>query len=265
VTRLAPDAYLDHIRSESRRFRDVLATCDPAARVPSCPDWDAADLLWHLTTVQAFWERVVRERPAGPDDGWQEPERPGSYADLLVAFDARHRAFVAALEAADPTETAWTWSTEQTVGFTYRRQAQECLVHRLDAELTAGSVTPLDPLLAADGVDEALDVMFGGTPDWGRFDPLPHHVRVDLTDTDTQVWVQLGTFSGTSPEGTDYAAEPDIAVVPDPGTDPDVVVEGLAGDVDAWLWRRGDGAGIEVVGDRAVYDRFRACVNQPIT
>jgi uncharacterized protein (TIGR03083 family) len=265
VTRPAFDEYLDHIRRESLRFRDVLATCDPSARVPSCPDWDAADLLWHLTTVQRFWERVVRERPAGPDETWQEPERPGSYAELLAAFDAAHAAFVSALASADPAETAWTWSTEQTVGFTYRRQAHECLVHRLDAELAAGSVTALDPVLAADGVDEALDVMFGGTPPWGRFDPLPHHVRVDLPDTDTQVWVQLGTFSGTSPDGVAYDAEPDIAVVPDPGTDPDAVVEGLAGDVDAWLWRRRDDAGIHVAGDRSIYARFRACVDQPIT
>lgn len=265
VTRLPSDVYLDHIRLESRRFRDVLADCDPSARVPSCPDWTAADLLWHLTGVQTFWERIVRERPAGPDEEWEEPERPSTYDELLAAFDNRHAAFVTALEASEPAEPAWTWSTEQTVGFTFRRQAHESLIHRLDAELAAGSVTALDPRLAADGVDEALDIMFGGTPEWGRFDPLPHHVRVDLADTDTQVWVQLGTFSGTSPDGVDYAAEPDIAVVPDPGGDPDAVMEGLAADVDAWLWRRRDDADIHVVGDRDVYARFRACVDQPIT
>jgi uncharacterized protein (TIGR03083 family) len=265
VTRLASDVYLDHIRTESLRFRDVLAGCDPAAPVPSCPDWTAADLLWHLAGVQLFWERVVRERPAGPDEGWQEPERPETYAGLLTAFDAGHAAFVAALEAAAPADHAWSWSSEQTVAFTFRRQAHEALIHRVDAELTAGAVTTLDARLAADGVDEALDVMFGGTPAWGRFDPLPHHVRVDLPDTDTQVWIQLGTFSGTSPDGVDYAAEPDISVVPDPGGDPDAVVEGLAGDVDSWLWRRGDDAGIRVVGDKDVYSRFRACIDQPIT
>jgi uncharacterized protein (TIGR03083 family) len=266
VTRLASDVYLDHIRRESLRFREALTGCDPAARVPSCPEWSAADLVWHLTEVQQFWERIVRERPAGPGEDWTEPQRPDtSYDGLLAAFDESHSAFVAVLEAADPAEPAWSWSAEQTVGFTFRRQAHEALVHRLDAELTAGTVTPLDPRLAADGVDEALDIMFGGTPEWGRFDPLPHHVRVDLTDTDTQVWVQLGTFSGTSPDGVEHAAEADISVVADPGVDPDAVVEGLAGDVDAWLWRRGDDAGIRVAGDRGIYDRFRACVNQPIT
>jgi uncharacterized protein (TIGR03083 family) len=264
VTRLPFDVYLDHIRHDSGRFRDVLARCDPSTRVPSCPDWTAADLLAHLTGVQSFWERVVRSRPE-PAQETDDAPSPSSYDELLAAFDASHAAFVATLESADPAEVAWTWAEEQTVGFTFRRQAQEALIHRLDAELTAGAVTPLDPRLAADGVDEALDVMFGGTPGWGRFDPLPHHVRVDLTATDDQVWVQLGTFSGTSPDGVEHAAEPDISVVTDPGEEPDAVVEGMAADVDAWLWRRGDDAGIRVVGDRAIYDRFRACINQPIT
>jgi uncharacterized protein (TIGR03083 family) len=266
VTRLPSDVYLDHIRRESRRFRDVLTDCNPTARVPSCPDWTAADLLWHLTGVQRFWTGVVSTRPAPPTQEEADGEaRPASYDDLLAAFDDGHAAFVATLEAAPPGDPAWTWAAEQTVGFTFRRQAHESLIHRLDAELTAGAVTPLDPRLAADGVDEALDVMFGGTPEWGEFAPLPHLVRVDLTDTDSQVWVQLGTFSGTSPEGVDYAAEPDISVVQDPGEEPDAVVEGLAAAVDAWLWRSGDDSGIHVAGDRDVYHRFRGCIDQPIT
>ena len=66
VTRLPAETYLDHIRTESARFREVLAGCDPAARVPSCPDWSAADLLWHLATVQRWWAEVVTARPSRP-------------------------------------------------------------------------------------------------------------------------------------------------------------------------------------------------------
>ena len=44
------------------------------------------------------------------------------------------------------------WADDKTVGYIRRRQAHEALIHRLDAELTAGAVTPLDPDLAADGV-----------------------------------------------------------------------------------------------------------------
>jgi uncharacterized protein (TIGR03083 family) len=270
MARLTFDGYLTHLRDESTRFRAVLADCDPEARVPGCPDWTAGDLLWHLARVQWFWGTTIRTRPAPPegddDDEVAGPERPTSYDGLLAAYDEYSAALVTELESADPAEPAWSWSTEQTVGFTFRRQAHEALIHRLDAEQTAGEVTPLDPELAADGVDEALAVMFGGKPPWGSFAGLPHFVRVDLTDTGESVWVQLGTFSGTDPEsGTTYTDEPDIDVVADPGTEPDAVVAGQAAALDAWLWRRGDDADIAVTGDRDTYDRFRVAVNHPIT
>jgi uncharacterized protein (TIGR03083 family) len=265
MTSLAPDDYLQHLRSESRRFREVLAGCDPAARVPGCPEWDAADLLWHLTRVQWFWAQTIRTRPAPASEDAPAPDRPATYDALLASFDEHSAALVAELESADPAEEAWSWSTEQTVGFTFRRQAHEAMVHRLDAEQAAGDVTPFDPALAADGVLECLEVMFGGLPPWGSFHGLPHHVRVDLTDTGDRIWVQLGTFSGTDPSsGTVYEGEPDIHVVPDPGVEADVRVEGPAGAMNAWLWRRGDDAEITVHGDRDVYDRFRESVNHPI-
>ena len=264
MPRLEFDDYFRHIRDESARFRAVLTDCDPEARVPGCPDWTAADLLWHLAEVQWFWATTVRKRPAPPAEDAEMPERPVSYGELLAAYDEYSAALAAALEAADPGEPAWTWSTDQTVGFTFRRQAHEALIHRLDAEQTAGAVTPLDPALAADGVDEALDVMFGGTPPWGTFTGLPHHVRVDIADRGESVWVQLGRFTGTNPDDGVHHDLDDIEVVPDPGSEADAVVSGPAAALDAWLWRRGDDSEITVTGDRVTYDRFRVAVNQPI-
>jgi uncharacterized protein (TIGR03083 family) len=261
--------YLAHIADESARFRDVLATCDPAARVPSCPDWDAADLLWHLTGVQDFWATIVRQRPVGPDD-YQEPERPGGYADLLAMYDDHSRGLVAALEAASPEDEAWTWSLQpghQSVAFILRRQAHEALIHRLDAELAAGAVTDLGPRLAADGVLEVLEVMYGGCPPWGTFTPGEGLVRIDATDTGDSFWVRLGSFDGTDPRsGTTYTDEPDLDVVTAPGadTEPDVVVDGPAGALDAWLWHRGGDTEISVAGDGAVHARFVEVVSQSI-
>ncbi|HEU5037194.1 MAG TPA: maleylpyruvate isomerase family mycothiol-dependent enzyme [Nocardioides sp.] len=263
MARLSNDDYLRHIRDDSARFRAVLAGCDPTARVPSCPDWDAADLLWHLGEVQHFWGTMLRQRPTGPDD-YTHARRPETYAGLLDYFDQGSALLFAELDGVDPAAETWTWSQDHTAGFIYRRQAHEALIHRLDAELTAGAVTELDPALAADGVDEALDVMFGGCPPWGTFTPYDRFVRVDVTDTGDTVWVQLGHFNGTDPESGDVHDSEDIHVVAAPGAEPAAVVSGPAGALDAWLWRRGDDSEVSVAGDREIYDRFRACVNHPI-
>lgn len=260
---LTDSDYLTHLRTESARFRDVLTHCDPLASVPTCPAWDASDLVWHLTTVHHFWTYIITNRPLGPDD-YVEAARPASFGELLSGFDDASAGLAQALASADPIAPAWSWSREQSVGFTFRRQAHEALIHRLDAELTAHSVTPLDATLAADGVLEVLDVMYGGTPDWGTFSPLPHYLTVTCSDTADVTWVQLGRFTGTDPGDDVSYDEDDIHVVPDPGTEPDATIKGPAAALDAWLWRRGDDDAISVHGDRGIYDRFRATVHNPI-
>ncbi|QZY30560.1 maleylpyruvate isomerase family mycothiol-dependent enzyme [Nocardioides coralli] len=260
--KLDSEDYLRHLASESSRFREVLSSCEPSARVPGCPDWNAADLLWHLTEVQDFWAHVVTHRPKAPDD-YPDPKRPSGHTEMLAVFDERSRALQDALAAAEAPDEAWTWSTEQTVGFIMRRQALEALVHRVDAEQAAGAESPLDAALAADGVDEVLDVMYGGCPPWGSFSPLPHYLRLDITDTDEQVWVQLGRFSGDDAEGTHHD-EDDIHVVADPGVEPDAVISGAAAPLLTRLWRRGDGSEIHLAGDLKIVDHFRQVIHQPI-
>ena len=266
MTRLPAETYLSHVRSESARFREVLAGCDPAARVPSCPDWTAADLLWHLATVQRWWAEVVTARPARPEE--IDPPRPESYDALLAAYDEWSGRLAEVLESADPADEAWNWSDDHTVGFILRRQAHEALIHRVDAELAAGVGSDLDPVLAADGVHEVLDVMYGGCPPWGTWTPGEGTVRVDATDTGDQHWVRFGVFAGTDPDsGTSYADEEDFHVVDPPddeAVEPDAVVDGPAAALDLWLWSRGYDANLSVVGDRDVLARFRAVVDSPI-
>lgn len=266
MTRLSPEAYLDHVRSESARFRDVLTGCDPDSRVPSCPEWSAADLLWHLATVQRWWAEVLVARPARPEE--VEPARPATYDALLAAYDDWSEELVRALEAADPRDEAWNWSDDHTVGFILRRQAHEALVHRVDAELVAGTPSEVDPVLAADGVHEVLGVMYSGCPPWGSWEPGESLLRVDCTDTGDQFWVRFGTFSGTDPDsGTSYADEEDFHVVPAPDdadVEPDVVVDGPAATLDLWLWNRAGDEEIDVAGDLGVLERFTAVVDSPI-
>jgi uncharacterized protein (TIGR03083 family) len=259
--------YLDHIRAESARFRAVLAGCDPEARVPACPDWDAADLLWHLTTVQAFWAGVVTTRPAPvTEDDVDRLDRPESYDGLLAAFDEHSASMIAALESADPTDEAWHWSSDHTVGASYRRQAHEALIHRLDAEEAAGQVTGLDPTLAADGVLEALTVMYGGCPPWGTITPSERVVAIRLADTGDDLRVALARFTGTDPDDGTSHDEPDIALLDGAtGAEPLATVTGTAADLDAWLWHRGVGrVDLTLEGDEAALAELRGILSQPI-
>lgn len=265
MTRLAASQYLNHLHHESARFRAVLTDANPRATVPTCPEWDVADLLWHLTEVQYFWARTINHRPAAPDPekGWGRPPRPESYAELLGFFDECSANLENALTGADPDETAWSWSTDQTVRFTFRRQAHEALIHRLDAELVVGDVTPLDPRLAADGVDEMLDIMLGEAPPWASFTPDDAVVAVHARDTDHEFRVRLGRTTGTDPEGTTHDQD-DFRVIDEPGVEPDAVLEGRAEDLDAWLWHRRDDAALEWVGDHAVRQRFTDITAEPM-
>ena len=254
--------YLDHIRRESARFREVLTGCDPAARVPSCPDWDAADLVWHLAEVQLFWSRVVRLRPATPDDpeiaDLPPADRPESYGELLEAFDDFSHALATELERADPEEPAWHWSGDLRVATSHRRQAHEALIHRVDAEQTAGvPITPLDPALAADGVLEALDVMYGGTPpEDSGFEPTGGLVVVELTDTGDRVLVEPGRITQGQHVGPHLVVQPSGTAA--------ATVSGTAADVDAWLWHRVPDSVLTTRGEGVLIDAFRAAVSAPL-
>lgn len=260
-------AYLEAIQRESTRFRNVLAGVDPDARVPSCPEWTAADLLWHLTEVQEFWAGVVRSRPAAPADEGEPPRPDVAYDGLLARYDRALSGLLDALGSADPSEPAWSWSEDQRMAFTYRRMAHEALIHRVDAEETGGVRTPLDPVLASDGVAEALAIMLGGCPGWATFTGSGERARVILTDTGAELTVELGRFRGTGPESGREFDDPTLVVLDEPA-DADVTIRGTAEAVDTWLWRRGDAdefaREIRVEGDRGVYERFRAVVDQPI-
>ena len=254
--------FLDHLELESARFAEAIGGARPEAPVPSCPGWNADDLLWHLAEVQWFWGTIVRERITdGPGDDLTPP-RPAGRARLAAFFDRVSRELADVLAATPPGTPAWTWSEDHTVGFIRRRQAHEALIHRVDAELTAGRRTPMDPGLSADGVDEALRVMYGGVPPWGTFTPGgAGALRLRASDTGSTWLVTAGRFTGTDPgDGKSYD-EPDIhAADSDPGDPAAAEVVGTAADLDCWLWHRPEYTPVVPTGDPEVLARFESVI-----
>ena len=158
-----------------------------------------------------------------------------------------------ALTTTPPETPVWTWAPDRTAGFVLRRQAHEALIHRRDAESVLGSFAPLDTPLAADGVDEALRIMFASSDDPAEFTPDGSVCRVELTDAPDRWTLRLGADVGSGNDSYSVDAET---------TDdsrPDATVRAGAADLDLWLWSRGD-SGLSIDGDRSVFDRFAAIV-----
>lgn len=256
------------IRDDSQRLRSVLGSADPDLTVPSCPDWTVDDLVWHLAEVQWFWATVVARRLDSPGDAEAgKPPRPDGHDDLLDLSAVATDRLLGALADIDDDEPVWSWNGAGTGAWVRRRQAHEALIHRVDAELVTGVDSHLDPVLAADGVDEVLTEMFGLVPAWGRFVDHDHHVVVATTDV-TRAWhVSVGRWLGTSPRSGRAHDRPVLHVVTNPDDRrPEVstAVTGPASDLDRWLWSRTGEDALELDGDPAVLAAFRAIVNDGI-
>lgn len=259
--------YLDHLARESARFASVLSATASDTQVPTCPDWNADDLLWHLGEVQWFWGTIVRDGVDADAADEVKPPRPANRPGLEEFYLSASRELEAALAITPPGTPAWTWADDKTVGFIQRRQAHEALIHRLDAELTAGERSDMDPLLSADGVDEAVRIMYGGDlPAWGKFDAAGRTLRILAADTGDSWHVTLGQFTGTDPDDQRSYDQAGIEVADkDPGTQAAATITATAADLDCWLWRRPTQAAIERAGDPAVLDDFEAVIAEGIS
>ena len=98
----------------------------------------------------------------------------------------------AQLRSTDPDAVCWSWvPLRQTVGFWRRRMAHETLIHRWDAELGAGIVgQPMEPTVAADGLDEYLDVFAAVTRELNG-SPAGPSIGFRCTDTGNEWLLEL--------------------------------------------------------------------------
>jgi uncharacterized protein (TIGR03083 family) len=220
------DDYAAAIRGDAQLTVAAAAQAGDAAPVPCCPGWTMADLLRHTGGVHRWATEHLVTRPehvidlADPRD--LAAGRSGQ--DLLLWFT----------DGADILVSELLQAPEDLPGATFlpgagpprmfwaRRQAHETLVHRVDAELAAGdTVTPPDPSLAADGVDELLT----GFASRRRALPATARGTLAINATDTgNAWLLRLTDDGPA-----CTAGPGVA---------DVAVSAAAADLQLFLWHR---------------------------
>jgi uncharacterized protein (TIGR03083 family) len=255
--------FLECLDSDFRRMRDVVAG-HLEGRVPSCPEWDVADLVRHVGEV--YLHKVEMMRHGAHPEGWPpavfKREEPvglltRGYGELRAEFAARK-----------PTDFSKTWyDPDQTVGFWFRRMAQETVIHRIDAELGAGaSVAPVPDDLAIDGIDELLKVFVAYA-----FSKWPEAFTEALKNSPGCAFL-IRTETGAGAPSVSWlvkTAPGHLTVEGGPSEElagsaaPDVTVSGTPADVLRWAWNRetpGEASPVRIEGAAEALTEFRQCV-----
>jgi uncharacterized protein (TIGR03083 family) len=233
------------LREFTARLAGVVAATDPAAHIPTCPEWSLRQLATHVGRAHRWAGETVNRRATeivpfreAPDG--KLPEDPAAWPGWLTAGADR---FIAAVGDAG-AEPVWTFAGMGPARFWLRRMAYETAVHCADAELAVGRPAPVAADLAVDGISEWYEIACGD-PAGQRPPPLAEGATLHVHATDDGLdgsgeWLLTGTASGVD-------VQPGHAKA-------DAAVRGPAGTLFLVLMRRlpPDEPGIEVLGDDSV-------------
>jgi uncharacterized protein (TIGR03083 family) len=221
--------------------RDLLTATETnwSRPIPHCPGWDAADLIRHMGGILAWMARIVITGEPVPHRNREPP--PAEHAALPAWYLTHLQRTLDILTTTDAGSPAWTFSSrgERRVGWWQRRLAVELAIHRWDAQhavsLSSPALTrPLDPGVAAAGIEEFLTEFLPGLLAQPEVDGLAGTLHLHATDGPSEWWIDLD-------------ARADAAPVPR-HANADTAVKGTESDLLLWLTNRGLTPSIEILG-----------------
>lgn len=238
---------MDHLLelgSGMAQFAELAARAHGDEPVPGCPDWTSRDLIQHLGTIHRWAGAIVLSGQR------IEIPTPVFGDDLVDWYAGTAAALLAALQAVDVDEPVPNFSRiNETAGFFRRRQMHEVSIHAVDAAQALGlpeSEWQIEPVIAADGVEEVLHVFFPRLTARGRRPDVRSRIRVSATDTG-QSWVIAPPSGDGLPP-----------VLLHSSLDADTTVEGTAHDLYLALWHRvsAERLTFEDADGRALFDGY---------
>jgi uncharacterized protein (TIGR03083 family) len=247
--------FCDEVVNQTDLLLAILEGADLSVTVPTTPAWSLSDLLRHIGGNLRSVDQAVRTGTAVTEPGRQVPGHAGPAGDGLSALAAwlSEAAGNAAhtLAAAGPDAEAQVWVVRWPAAAWARRAAHDLVVHRADAAGTVGAAYTVAPDLAADAVDEFLDLMSSQASRSGAPAPeapaLSGSIHLHTTDTGPGVpseWlIELASPAFTWRHAHEQAT---------------VAVRGPVADVLRVIYRRlpPDTEGVEVLGDRGLLEAW---------
>jgi uncharacterized protein (TIGR03083 family) len=163
MARLEHDRYCDEVVAQTDLLREVVAGADLSLTVPTTPDWTLEALLRHIGGNLRALEQAVRTGSPVTEPERQVPGHAGPDGSDPAALDGwlgeAARRCAATLRAAGPEAQAQIWTFRWPGILWARRAANDLVVHRADAAGTVGAGYQVAPELAADAIDELLELM----------------------------------------------------------------------------------------------------------
>lgn len=185
------DQYCAEITRQSGLLVSAIDGADLTVPVPSCPGWNAGQLVRHLGGAQRWATEAVTRRVTEvlPED-FRDLSAYASEDPAVVGpwLAEGAQALAAALREAGPRTAMWTPVPGGSTDFFARRFTHETAMHRADATLALGQQYTLDPAVAIDGIDEwltlgSLPVMFEYYPSLRELLGPGRTLHLHATDT----------------------------------------------------------------------------------
>ena len=247
--RLGFDDHLDALKLAGAVLQAAAAEAGLGAEVPTCAEWDVAELVAHQGMVHRWAAANLRRE--NDHDTEESLAEAATTPELLAWFAGGLDSLIATLHTTPDDAEAMIFLVDAPAPrrFWARRQAHETTLHSVDAMAgalarrpSAGDVT-IPAALAVDGIDELL-CGFVPRPSSRLRTDEPFTVAVRASDTG-DAWTMR------------VSADP-VVTMPEDTLRPDAVLSGTAVQLYLSLWNRADEISAE--GRTDVLDLWRSQV-----
>ena len=156
--------YLSIISNESASIVDTYER-NSAAPIPWSDRWSVGTVARHVGSTQHVVAQIVEGRPTADFGLFKDLQTPAKDSlDFADWFRSGTASLLYQLSAVPEGETCWSWfEAAGSVGWWARRMAFEALIHRWDTDAASGQSFFVESEVAADGIDEYLDVFVGAS------------------------------------------------------------------------------------------------------
>jgi len=235
----------EHIRmleAAGARLRMAAQWTDLKARVPSCPEWNVAELVRHVCEVH-FWANWV----LNGGDPRRSPFLAPQNVDLFDTYDRGLATLLETLLRVPDDLDVWSFlSAPSPKAFWARRQAHETMIHAVDAELAADAgITEIPVAWAVDGLDELLMRFAPSRLKKGMVEETKSIMFAPI-DANISWTVAIGPEKSSTLENA-----PNVS---------DLSVMAASDEVYRWAWNRATDYEVSLHGDVVLSDLWRAAL-----